>query len=71
VNVSGFRSLITGGVTDRQTAGTAAWPPREETMARKTKLMQRWPSDMIGSYLFGVMALVGLIGIRNVLSSAY
>ena len=29
-----------------------------------------WPSDVIGSYAFGVMALVGLIGIRNALATA-
>ena len=29
-----------------------------------------WPSDVIGSYAFGAMALVGLIGIRNALATA-
>ena len=29
-----------------------------------------WPSDVIGSYVFGAMALVGLIGLRNAVASA-
>lgn len=29
-----------------------------------------WPSDVIGSYVFGVMALVGLVGLRNAVASA-
>ena len=28
-----------------------------------------WPSDVIGSYLFGVMALMGLVRLRNLLAS--
>ena len=27
-----------------------------------------WPSDVIGSYVFGILALVGLIGLRNAVS---
>ena len=29
-----------------------------------------WPSDVIGSYAFGLLALFGLIGLRNAVSSA-
>ena len=29
-----------------------------------------WPSDVIGAYVFGVMALVGLIGLRNAVATA-
>jgi len=29
-----------------------------------------WPSDVIGGYVFGVMALVGLIGLRNAVATA-
>ena len=29
-----------------------------------------WPSDVIGSYVFGAMALVGLVGLRNAVASA-
>lgn len=29
-----------------------------------------WPSDVIGSYLFGLLALVGLVGLRNAVASA-
>ena len=29
-----------------------------------------WPSDVIGSYTFGILALVGLVGLRNAVSSA-
>ena len=29
-----------------------------------------WPSDVIGSYVFGAMALVGLIGLRNAVATA-
>ena len=28
-----------------------------------------WPSDVIGSYVFGLLALVGLIGLRNAVAS--
>ncbi len=28
-----------------------------------------WPSDVIGAYMFGAMALVGLIGLRNAVAS--
>jgi len=29
-----------------------------------------WPTDVIGGYVFGVMALVGLIGLRNAVATA-
>jgi len=29
-----------------------------------------WPSDVIGAYVFGVMALVGLIGLRNAVATS-
>lgn len=29
-----------------------------------------WPSDVIGAYVFGVMALVGLMGLRNAVATA-
>ena len=29
-----------------------------------------WPSDVIGAYVFGVMALLGLIGLRNAVATA-
>ena len=29
-----------------------------------------WPSDVIGSYVFGAMALVGLVGLRNAVATA-
>jgi len=29
-----------------------------------------WPGDVIGAYVFGVMALVGLSGLRNAVATA-
>ena len=29
-----------------------------------------WPSDVIGSYVFGILALVSLVGLRNSVSPA-
>ena len=29
-----------------------------------------WPSDVIGAYVFGVMALASLIGLRNAVATA-
>lgn len=29
-----------------------------------------WPSDVIGAYVFGVLAVIGLVGLRNTVASA-
>ena len=38
--------------------------------ASRVYLGLHWPSDVVGSYVLGAMALVGLIGLRNAIATA-
>ena len=38
--------------------------------ASRVYLGLNWPSDIVGSYVLGVMALTGLVGLRNATATA-
>ena len=38
--------------------------------ASRVYLGLNWPSDIVGSYVLGVMALIGLVGLRNATATA-
>ena len=38
--------------------------------ASRVYLGLNWPSDVVSSYVLGVMALIGLVGLRNATATA-